>query len=236
VQSRQARYESKPAREGPLSGLREKQKADRRRRIIEAARKLFAEVGPDATTIEAIAEAAGVSGVTVHNYYGTKSGVLLALVAESDRELLQKMARVLPGRADNVIDLAQAFAAIIRDHAITFLDKGIWRQVIAASIAEAGSRFGKSYHTLDHQLALVLVREIEALQGIGRVANDVSAYDLGKAIFSLQNMRFVHFISLEAMTDAESDELFRRDLCSIFAALPPERRELAARACGPKGD
>jgi len=203
-----------------VSGLREKQKADRRRRIIEAARKLFAEAGADATTIEAIAEAAGVSGVTVHNYYGTKSGVLLALVAESDRELLQKMDRELPGKADNLTDLALRFAAIIRDHAITFLDKGIWRQVIAASIVDAGSRFGKSYHSLDHQLALVLVREIEALQELGRVAAEVSPYDLGKAIFSLQNMRFVHFIALDTMTDAESHEVFHRDLCSLLAARP----------------
>ncbi|MBD3802926.1 MAG: TetR/AcrR family transcriptional regulator [Thioclava sp.] len=207
-----------------MSGLREKQKADRRRRILEAACKLFAKAGPDATTIEAIADAAGVSGVTVHNYYGTKSGVLLALVAESDRELLEKMARELPGQSDDVIDLARRFAAIIRDHAITFLDKEIWRQVFAASIAEANSRFGKSYHSLDHQLALVLVREIEVLQARGAVSPDVSAYDLGKAIFSLQNMRFVNFISFDEMTDVESDAAFLRDLRSIFGALPPDRR------------
>ncbi|KFE35275.1 TetR/AcrR family transcriptional regulator [Thioclava atlantica] len=212
-----------------MSGLREKQKADRRRRIIEAARTLFAQAGSEATTIEAIAEAAGVSGVTVHNYYGTKAGVLLALVTESDRELLQKMARDLPGKSSDVIDLARRFAAIIRDHAITFLDKKIWRQVIAASIADADSRFGKSYHSLDHQLALVLVREIEALQKAGQVSAEVSAYDLGKAIFSLQNMRFVNFIAVDEMTDVQSDALFTRDLCSIFVALPAEQRAAAMR-------
>jgi AcrR family transcriptional regulator len=211
-----------------VTGLRERQKADRRRRIIAAARKLFAEAGQEATTIEAIADAAGVSGVTVHNYYGTKSGVLLALVAESDRELVQKIGRVLPGRADNLIDLTRQFAAIIREHAITFLDKRIWRQVIAASITDTDSRFGKSYHSLDHQLALVLVREIENMQKLGRIAPEVSAYDLGTALFNLQNARFVSFISSDAVTDEEADRLLLRDLRAIFSALPADQRPKAA--------
>ena len=74
-----------------MAGLREKQKEDRKRSIVAAARKLFMEAGYEGTTIDGIAEEAGLSGVTVHNYYGTKSGVLMAVVAESDRELLGRI-------------------------------------------------------------------------------------------------------------------------------------------------
>ena len=72
-----------------MPGLRARQKEDRRSRIIAAAKGLIAKQGLENITIEGIADLAGVSSVTVHNYYGTKSGILLALVAESDRELLE---------------------------------------------------------------------------------------------------------------------------------------------------
>ncbi|MFC2967656.1 TetR/AcrR family transcriptional regulator [Acidimangrovimonas pyrenivorans] len=200
-----------------MSGLRERQKADRRKRIIAAARALFAKYGHENTTIEAIAEHAGVSGVTVHNYYGTKSGVLLALVAESDRELVEKLGPMLAGHSGTLTDLTLRFARIVRDHVLTGLDKGIWRQVIAASITDTESRFGKSYRALDHQLSLALVREVEALQAAGKVPADIVAYDLGKALFHVQNTRFIQYVSSEEITSEEVDALLQRDLKALFS-------------------
>ena len=56
-----------------MAGLRERQKEDRQTSIARAAKIMFLEHGFEKATIEGIAQAAGVSGVTVHNYYGTKS-------------------------------------------------------------------------------------------------------------------------------------------------------------------
>lgn len=198
-----------------MTGLRERQKADRRHRILQAARSLFAEAGADSTTIEAIADRAGVSGVTVHNYYGTKSGVLLALVAESDRELVQKLETALVGTCQNPIELTLRFAAIIRTHATAALDKPIWRQVIAASITDTTSRFGKSYRELDAQLAMFLVHALIALQKAGRLPGHVSALHLGRALFNVQNMQFIHFISSDEMTNAEAEAALRADLQAL---------------------
>lgn len=200
-----------------MSGLRERQKADRGQKILAAARRLFGSAGLDATTIEAIAEAAEVSSMTVHNYFGTKSGVLLALVTESDRELLQKIDRELPKRAQSLTALVRGFGALIREHAITFLDKRIWRQVIAASITEADSRFAQFYHALDHELARTLVNAIAELQRSGKLAPEVSAQDLGLALFALQNARFIEFVGSDQFTDAEADALLARDLAAILA-------------------
>jgi AcrR family transcriptional regulator len=200
-----------------MTGLRERQKEDRRSRIIAAARGLFAHSGLDNITIEAIAGIAGVSSVTVHNYYGTKSGVLLALVAESDSELLDTLARSFEGRARDLTDLVLRFSKIVCEHAVTRLDKAIWRQVIAASVGGADPRFGKSYQMLDLKLAEVLIREIESLQSAGKAPPLVSASDLGKALFNVQNTRFVQFISSDKMTKAEAANLLRKDLLALFA-------------------
>lgn len=202
-----------------MTGLRERQKADRRQRILQAARTLFAEAGPESITIEAIADRAGVSGVTVHNYYGTKSGVLLALVAESDRELVEKMRVTLTGKCGDPIELALRFAATIRDHAITFLDKAIWRQVIAASITDTTSRFGKTYRSLDEQLAMFLVHELSRIQRAGGMPKHVSPQDLGKALFNIQNMQFIHFISSDEMSDSDAENALLRDLRALWGVV-----------------
>ena len=56
--------------------------------ILAAARRLIAEHGPEAS-VGRVAELAGVSRITVYNQFGSRAGLLKAVVAEarSDREL-----------------------------------------------------------------------------------------------------------------------------------------------------
>lgn len=203
------------------TGLRERQKEDRRARIIAAAKSLFVEAGLDNITIEAIADIAGVSSVTVHNYYGTKSGVLLALVAESDRELLDTLDRKLKGQSQDVIDLVLRFYAAICDHTLTHLDKAIWRQVISASVSGSEPRFGKLYHDLDNRLASVLIRELERLKATGRVDEATDAAHLGWALFNLQNARFIEFIASDEMTREQSLQSLGHDLRALMPHATP---------------
>lgn len=202
-----------------MAGLREQQKENRKKRILASAKALFAESGYEKTTIEAIAEASGLSGVTVHNYYGTKSGILMAVVAESDRELLDRINEAFAGQPDSLVELLLQFAQIIRTHATSNLDKSIWRQVIASSISDPSSRFGKSYHALDHQLSMALVKQIEKLQASGHLSPEVSAYDLGKALFNLQNTRFTQYISFDPLTSDEINDKLRNDVEALINAL-----------------
>lgn len=58
------------------STLREKQARETRRSVVGAARDLFVEVGWSRTTIDAVAERAGVSRKTVFNSVGGKAALL----------------------------------------------------------------------------------------------------------------------------------------------------------------
>ncbi len=201
-----------------MSGLRERQKEDRRLRILEAAKELFSRVGYERTTIEAIAAQSGVSGVTVHNYYGTKSGILLALVAESDRALVESMHRELAPTASDLVDLAMKFARLIRNHAISNLNKALWRQVIAASIIDTDSRFVRDYHDLDQRLAACLVTPIKQLQAERGIACAADASDLSRLLFSVQNARFVQYVAVEEMTEETVEHLLRSDFQALALA------------------
>ena len=59
-----------------MSGLRARKKAETRRSIQEHALRLFLEKGYDATTVEEIAAAAGVSHMTFFRYFPNKHAVV----------------------------------------------------------------------------------------------------------------------------------------------------------------
>lgn len=63
-----------------MSGLRARQADLTRRAILEAARKLFTEHGYPSATVRVLAEKAGVAVRTVYLAFGSKQGVLLALI------------------------------------------------------------------------------------------------------------------------------------------------------------
>lgn len=65
-------------REGPVRRptLRDERAQVTRRRIADAARRLFARLGYAATTISGIASEAGVAVQTVYAVYGSKAGIL----------------------------------------------------------------------------------------------------------------------------------------------------------------
>ncbi|WP_323786444.1 TetR/AcrR family transcriptional regulator [Thalassovita sp.] len=207
-----------------MSSLRARQKEDRRNRIVSSAKTLFKKKGYEKTTIENIAMAAEVSGVTVHNYYGTKAGILLSLVIESDKQLIQQLDETLPREESDIITLVIAFAHQIMDHAIATLEKDIWRQVIAAVTTEAGTQINKAYAKLDEQLSFVLVRRFEAMQAAGTLTGTVNPLHLGRALFQLQNARFIEFISSDETTQDEIETRLRNDLVALFSVCVDQAR------------
>src|SRR5689334_11903226 len=71
---------SEPVKREYRSDLRAAQAVDTRRRIVAGAARLFAERGYGATTVDAVAEAAGVSRKTVFTAVGSKLDLLTTAV------------------------------------------------------------------------------------------------------------------------------------------------------------
>ncbi|HYZ93008.1 MAG TPA: helix-turn-helix domain-containing protein [Actinomycetota bacterium] len=72
---------ARPVKRRPYSSpVRETRARQTREQIAGAARRLFAQHGYTATTIEAIAEAAGVAVQTVYAAFGTKRAILWSLL------------------------------------------------------------------------------------------------------------------------------------------------------------
>ncbi|MGN9908278.1 TetR/AcrR family transcriptional regulator [Phytohabitans sp. LJ34] len=70
------------------AGLRERKKAATRAALSEAAMRLAQERGVEHVTAEAIAEAAGVSPRTFHNYFANKEEAILAATWDFVRDVV----------------------------------------------------------------------------------------------------------------------------------------------------
>jgi AcrR family transcriptional regulator len=83
----------------PVAGRPRRERADaarNRERVLAAARRLFAERGAAAVTIEEVARAAGVAKGTVFHRFGDRAGLALALLDEHERALQERVLRGPP--------------------------------------------------------------------------------------------------------------------------------------------
>jgi AcrR family transcriptional regulator len=94
-------------------GLRERQMGKRREQILDAARRLIRATGGTDFPMRRLAEEAEVSLVTPYNLFGSKSGVLYALLSDS-LERLDHAVDVRPSAkpVDAVLELAGIAADI----------------------------------------------------------------------------------------------------------------------------
>jgi AcrR family transcriptional regulator len=77
-------------------GLRERKKAETRSALSSAALRLALELGPDRVTIEAIAEAAGVSPRTFFNYFASKDDAIVGVAPVEASDLVRDLVEQPP--------------------------------------------------------------------------------------------------------------------------------------------
>lgn len=135
--------------------LRERNKQDRRRRILDAAEALVRETGATEFSMAVLAKRARLSGPTPYNLFGSKSGVLYALLNRSLESVLRRQgrSRVDPDPVAQVMAAARIAADVFAEdpafyrplyqfllgvsdpaHRPRFLDRslGYWQRALSA--------------------------------------------------------------------------------------------------------
>ena len=186
-----------------MTGLRQRQKADRDLRILEAAAELFRAVGYDGTKMEAIAQHAGVAAGTIYNYHQNKGDLLVAIVAmEVDEVLAAGQKLILRPHADAALAVNQLFA-IYLEHSLVYLSKEMWRHAMAMSIQQPHSPSGRLYGSLDQQLSAQVCALIASLQSAGALRPEVNANAIGQLLFNNMDRMFIGFVKTDSMTLGE---------------------------------
>jgi AcrR family transcriptional regulator len=86
-------------RTASTEGLRERKRRQTRERIVEAALRLFLADGFDATTLDAIADAADISRRTFFHYFDSKDAIVEALESDTEDAFRAALASAKPDTA-----------------------------------------------------------------------------------------------------------------------------------------
>jgi AcrR family transcriptional regulator len=94
-------------------GIRERKKASTRRALVDAAARLFTERGVEATTMDDIARAAGMSRTSVFNYFGYKEMILCEIGARYVQEVAGPLLQDMDRPAEAIFgDVAESLSAL----------------------------------------------------------------------------------------------------------------------------
>ena len=137
----------------------------RHAQLLVVGRALFAERGPDGTSVEEIAARAGVSKPVVYEHFGGKDGLYAEVVDSEVEHLLASFSAALSGEDPRVL-LEQATLALltyIEDHTDGF--RILVRESPAAGGAHGGTIMNDVARRVGHVLAAVF-----AARGAGSLA------------------------------------------------------------------
>ncbi len=199
-----------------MSGLREKQKADRKRRILAAAEAQFRERGYEHTKIETIAAAADVSVGTVYNYAQNKSDLLMILVTEHIDFVTGEIDELIKSPPTDLIDGVSGVLFAMTRHSLDHLGKENWRHLFGMSIAHRDTTMGRQFAGYNFTLRDRIIRMLKALQENGVLAPDCDPDRLGGIVFRVETMHYIELASNDGMTYKGYKDAVLQDLRFIL--------------------
>lgn len=201
------------------TGLRERKKARRRQEIVDAAAKLFASRGIDATTMADIAHETGVSPPTVANYFGTKENILTTLIFEgTEIERIQhiRMPRKTGG----------PFAAVLGDllcecseNTMRVAGKRVWRYAEATSIRRPGTDLQERLAYTDAELRKLIAAVLDDYAMVLRSGEKPDAGFIAQLLFDRWTARYFAYIKDDTMALETHKSLLRADMKALAALL-----------------
>ncbi|HEY4162264.1 MAG TPA: TetR/AcrR family transcriptional regulator [Dongiaceae bacterium] len=202
-----------------MTGLRERQKAERRRDILAAAAKLFRRDGFADTTIETIAQEAEVAAGTVYNYFESKGDLLIALVALDGEEVRTAGRAIINNPPRDAVQAVNKLLAFYIDHSLIHLSKELWRNAMATALTQPTSRFGIGYAELDRKLADQVGDLVGILQQRAQVDARIDSRIAGDVLFAVVNSLFMLFVSREEMPIAMLKKALLQQIKLVFGGL-----------------
>lgn len=162
--------------------------------LLEAAARLFAERGVSEASVDAIAEAAGRTSGALYNHFGSKEGLLFALL----EGWVDDVAAVIAAELLNATTLEQSMAAL-------------WRNISDPAVGDGG------WIALEHELWSFAVRNDSARRRLtdryraawagieGAEWIDPAKPDVGPAVIGLLlGLEMMRRVDPDAVTDARA--------------------------------
>jgi AcrR family transcriptional regulator len=190
-----------------------------RKRLLDAARRLFAEHGYSGVSTTEIARAAGVTHGSIHAHFHSKPGLLFELIAESNQQQQQQQA-----------EAAFALGGDCRTRLRAILD--VYLKHDLADLELLGVMQGYSWrwpYDLERRNQRQLAEALGPLRKVidlaaetGELRKDVDADRLVRIVFALYTMCLRAAIFEDAATEAVAAEIDAQ-LCIVLEGARPAR-------------
>lgn len=201
------------------NGLRERQRRQRAAQVLDAADRLFATQGYEATRIEQIAANADVAPATVYNYFVTKPNLLMALAVRHVRASLPERRAYLRTLPADPIAGINGFETLLSTQATRHLSRECWRVILAAQYLEPGGQAHRTGERLNLLLRRQYVRVLRHYQAAGRLRADLDLTEVAELIVGLTTWHFARYISSARMTREELLATGERQLNLVLQGL-----------------
>ncbi|MFA5979944.1 MAG: TetR/AcrR family transcriptional regulator [Pseudomonas sp.] len=151
-----------------MSGLRERQKAERRQAISKAAIELFERQGFQNTTIEQIASQAGVSPPTVFKYFGNKQEIILEILHHADqRAIIDTRSRI--HEIDDPVEALCHLEHLLTGYALEVMHPSLWRELLPLILFGGNNELPAGYRAMNDALRAEISELLRELQRAGKL-------------------------------------------------------------------
>lgn len=203
-------------------GLRNRKKAQREQRIMQAGRELFIKKGFGDTTMEEIAERAEVGVGTLYNYFKNKNALLVAIFDEVHLQAVEKIEAVVKDPPDDPVE--GVLAVLFQYDTWYGFGKPLLRELFAVVFQQMGG-MGREFMQMDMEVMGQLGVLLDEYQRRGALAADVNVQEAVMLIYGGFFMQITMFVSMDDMTLDMLKIMSQRQFQLMFRGLLPRQNQ-----------
>lgn len=175
-----------------MTSLREKKKANTRKRIQAVSLQLFELTGYEKTTMEKIAQEAQIGVGTLYNYFPSKAELLFSIIEGNMESYISELEEVIHNELTLKEALREFFYIYMKS--FTTYGKNVWRDLLREILFREYNGYAK-IQEIDqnflNQLNKLLARQIAGIETYSEEKLLVAS----KALYSLLGFNIIYFIS-----------------------------------------
>lgn len=190
---------------------------DRRKQIIEVARRLFAADKYQKTTMSTIAEAVGVTEPLIYKHFKNKKELFLVILKECHEMVAYEFISALNQKGD-IVELYQRFFK----NFLSYMQKEPERAkvcILASGIDDEEIR--SEIRHFDRNLEDIILKDLAKRESEKKIWLDVKPEAIARVFISLM-MERAHLIMIEK--EGEIDKIFNESLDIVFSQISTRQR------------
>ena len=197
---------------------REQKKKSTFANIVDAASTMFADIGYEATAMEAIAESCAISVGTVYNYFGTKSAILATIVTGEIDEIMSGAGERLDLDTGDPVDALMPVLEIYLDQ-MTSYGSFLLKELFRAGFDPAQTELLADFVSADERVVAHLGESLRAMRTRGLLSPEVDVDAAAFLVYSIVATALMVFTSIPDTTPADVRSACESQLKIAFEGL-----------------